>query len=47
MEIVPVRLSGVAIILLNAGALATTLMMLVLPAMFVSRISPEKTLRFD
>jgi lipoprotein-releasing system permease protein len=47
MEIVPVRLSGVAFILLNAGALVTTLMMLVLPAMFVSRIPPEKTLRFD
>jgi lipoprotein-releasing system permease protein len=47
MEIVPVHLSVTAFLLLNAGALAITLVMLVLPAMFVSRISPEKTLRFD
>jgi lipoprotein-releasing system permease protein len=47
MEIVPVHLSFLHIILLNIGALVITLIMLIFPAMFISRISPEKILRFD
>ncbi len=47
MEIVPVHLSALHFILLNAGALAITLLMLLLPSYYISRLSPDKTLRFD
>jgi lipoprotein-releasing system permease protein len=47
MEYVPVHLSLAGIVMLNAGALAVTLLMLVLPGYYVSRISPGKTLQFD
>jgi len=47
MEIVPVHLSVAHFFLLNAGALAITLFMLLLPSYYISRLSPDKTLRFD
>ncbi len=47
MEYVPVHLSWVRIFLLNVGTLTLTLLMLILPGYFVSRISPGKTLQFD
>jgi lipoprotein-releasing system permease protein len=47
MEIVPVHISLLNFLLLDAGALVITLVMMIVPALFVSRISPDKTLRFD
>lgn len=47
MDVVPVHISVWHIILLNAGAITITMLMLILPAWFVSRISPDKSLRFD
>lgn len=47
MEIVPVHFSLLYILLLNAGAMVITLLMLVFPAMFIGKIPPEKILRFD
>jgi lipoprotein-releasing system permease protein len=47
MEIVPVHISLLHLVLLNTGAMVITLMMLVFPALFIGRISPEKILRFD
>ncbi len=47
MEIVPVHFSLLYLLLLNAGTLAITILLLVLPAGYISRISPEKSLRFD
>jgi lipoprotein-releasing system permease protein len=44
---VPVNLSLTHLLLLNLGALAVTMLMLIAPSWFVSRISPEKTIRFD
>jgi len=44
---VPVNLSFTHLLLLNLGALAVTMLMLIAPSWFVSRISPEKTIRFD
>ena len=47
MDVVPVHLSVWHIVLLNAGAITITMAMLIIPAWFVSRISPDKSLRFD
>ncbi len=47
MEVVPINFSVVNILLLNAGTLLITLAMLILPAMFISRIAPDKSMRFD
>jgi lipoprotein-releasing system permease protein len=47
MEVVPVNFSLVNILLLNAGTLLITLAMLILPALFISRIAPDKSMRFD
>ena len=44
---VPVNLSLTHLLLLNLGALVVTMLMLIAPSWFVSRISPEKTIRFD
>lgn len=44
---VPVNLSLYHLLLLNIGALAVTMLMLIAPSWLVSRISPEKTIRFD
>jgi lipoprotein-releasing system permease protein len=47
MDFVPVSISPVSIAALNLGALLLTMIMLVFPAWFVSRISPDQSIRFD
>ncbi|WP_321287575.1 FtsX-like permease family protein [uncultured Sunxiuqinia sp.] len=47
VDTVPVNISVLHIVLLNIGALVITLFMLIGPSYFVSRISPEKTVRFE
>ncbi|HWS01186.1 MAG TPA: FtsX-like permease family protein, partial [Prolixibacteraceae bacterium] len=47
LEYVPVNLKITHLLVLNAGTLIITLLMLVLPSWYVSRISPDRALRFD
>jgi len=47
VDVVPVNFSLLHIILLNIGTIAATTLMLVVPSYLVSKISPEKTIRFD
>jgi lipoprotein-releasing system permease protein len=47
LEYVPVNLNLMHLLLLNAGTLLITLLMLILPSWYVSRISPDRALRFD
>jgi lipoprotein-releasing system permease protein len=47
VDVVPVNFSLLHILLLNAGTVAATTLMLVVPSYLVSKISPEKTIRFD
>jgi lipoprotein-releasing system permease protein len=47
VDVVPVNFSLLHIILLNLGTIAATTLMLVVPSYLVSKISPEKTIRFD
>lgn len=47
MEVVPILISPFNIILLNLGAIAITMIMLIFPAYFVSKVSPDKSMRFD
>jgi lipoprotein-releasing system permease protein len=47
VDVVPVNFSLLPIILLNIGTIAATTLMLVVPSYLVSKISPEKTIRFD
>ena len=44
---VPVNLSILHLLAINAGAAVAILMFLILPSMLVSRISPAKTIRFN
>ncbi len=47
VDVVPVNFSLLYIILLNLGTIVATTLMLVVPSFLVSKISPEKTIRFD
>jgi len=47
VEYVPISLSVIQILLLNAGAMAVTFIMLILPSFVVSRITPIKAIKFD
>lgn len=47
LEYVPINLKITHLLLLNAGTLMATLLMLVLPSWYISRISPDRALRFD
>ncbi len=47
VDVVPVNFSLIYILLLNAGSLLITSLMLVIPSYLVSKISPDKTIRFD
>jgi lipoprotein-releasing system permease protein len=47
VDVVPVNFSLLHLILLNAGTLLATTLMLVIPSYLISRISPDKTIRFD
>lgn len=44
---VPVQLDVPLVLLLNAGTLITCVLFLVLPALYVTRISPVRAIRFD
>jgi lipoprotein-releasing system permease protein len=44
---VPVNFSIAQLLILNLGTMMAVLIMLVIPSTFISRISPEKTIRFD
>jgi len=47
LSTVPIHLNAVHILLLNLGTFIVTIAMLVVPSMVISRISPEKTIKFD
>lgn len=47
LEYVPVNLSVVHLLLLNVGTVVITTLMLVLPSYFITKISPEKIIRFE
>ena len=47
LKTVPVNLDAFHIILLNAGSMAVIILMLLIPAQLVSRISPVKAIKFD
>jgi lipoprotein-releasing system permease protein len=47
VDVVPVNFSLLHLLLLNIGTVAVTILMLVVPSFLVSKISPEKTIRFD
>ena len=47
VDVVPVNFSIFHLVLLNIGTIAATTLMLVVPSYLVSKISPEKTIRFD
>ena len=47
LEYVPINLQPMHLLMLNAGTLAVTLLMLLVPSWYVSRISPDRALRFD
>lgn len=47
VEVVPVVLSPLFLLLLNAGSLIIIAGMLIVPSYLVSTISPDKTIRFD
>jgi lipoprotein-releasing system permease protein len=47
LDVAPVNFSIIHILLLNAGSILITTLMLVVPSFLVSKISPEKTIRFD
>lgn len=47
LSIVPINLNPFTIVMLNAGTLLVTLIMLTLPSILISRLSPEKTIRFN
>lgn len=47
LEYVPVNLTITNLILLNLGTIIITMLMLLLPSYFITKVSPEKTIRFD
>lgn len=47
LSTVPIHLNPIHIILLNIGTFLVTIAMLVVPSMVISRISPERTIKFD
>ncbi len=47
LEYVPINLTILHIILLNVGTVVVTILMLLLPSYFITKISPEKTIRFE
>jgi lipoprotein-releasing system permease protein len=47
LQYVPINLKITDILMLNAGTLVITLLMLIVPSWYVSRISPDRALRFD
>lgn len=47
IDFVPVSISWLSVVLLNAGVLAVTYFVLILPSRFVSGISPAETMRYE
>ena len=47
VDVVPVNFNILHILLLNAGSLLITTFMLIIPSYLVSKISPDKSIRFD
>ena len=47
VDVVPVNFNMVHILLLNIGCIVVTTLMLVIPSYLVSKISPDKSIRFD
>lgn len=47
LSTVPIHLNTVHILLLNVGTFIVNIAMLVVPSMVISRISPERTIKFD
>jgi lipoprotein-releasing system permease protein len=47
VDVVPVNINIAHILLLNLGSLMVTTLMLVVPSYLVSKISPDKSIRFD
>ena len=47
LEYVPINLKISHLLLLNAGTLVITLLMLLVPSWYVSKISPDRAIRFD
>ena len=47
VDVVPVNFNIVHILLLNVGCIVITTLMLIIPSYLVSKISPDKSIRFD
>jgi len=47
LSMVPVNVNLLQILLLNVGTAVVILMMLIIPSMIISRISPVKAIRFE
>jgi lipoprotein-releasing system permease protein len=47
LSTVPINLNYINIILLNVGTFIVTITMLLVPSMVISRISPDKTIKFE
>ncbi len=47
LDTVPINLKIIPLILLNIGTLLVTTLMLLVPSWYISRISPDKAIRFD
>lgn len=47
LEYVPIHITFLQVLLLNLGTILITVLMLLLPSYFITRVSPEKTIRFE
>lgn len=47
LEYVPINLRIWHLVLLNVGTVVITILMLLLPSYFITKVSPEKTIRFE
>jgi len=47
VDAVPININILQLVLLNLGTLIITLLMLLIPSGIISRISPDKTIKFD
>jgi len=47
LDYVPINLNVWHLLLLNVGTVSVTMLMLLLPSYFITKVSPEKTIRFE
>ena len=47
VSVVPVNFSAIHLLLINLGTMLVTILMLVVPSYFISKISPDKSMKFD